>query len=133
MPGSYPESPPESPPQSPPGSPKPGPKADADASQPPLSQKALMEKRCREISIHEAPRNDYRGSLYAFVDTICTNDPKNDPDHYKSTSGKDRHKPKEQSSTINLDRCLGWDKKNGGFIKEIEYVHLSGIAITLVY
>ncbi|KAE8136482.1 hypothetical protein BDV38DRAFT_249600 [Aspergillus pseudotamarii] len=79
-----------------------------------------MEKRCREISIHEAPRDDYRGSSYAFVDTICTNDPKNDPNHYKDASGKDRHKPKERSSTVNLDGCLGWDKNNGGFIKEID-------------
>lgn len=137
MPGSYPESPPQSrpqsPPQSPPSSPKPGPKADTDKPQPALSLKAELEKRCREISIHEAPRDDYRGSMYAFVDTICDDDPKNYPKHYQNADHRDPHKPKELKSTVNLDRCLGWDKKNGGFIKEIEYVHLSGIAVILVY
>ncbi|KAJ1716742.1 hypothetical protein NYO67_1111 [Aspergillus flavus] len=124
MPGSYPESPPQSrpqsPPQSPPSSPKPGPKADTDKPQPALSLKAELEKRCREISIHEAPRDDYRGSMYAFVDTICDDDPKNYPKHYQNADHRDPHKPKELKSTVNLDRCLGWDKKNGGFIKEIE-------------
>ncbi|GAB1194250.1 hypothetical protein APSETT444_003494 [Aspergillus pseudonomiae] len=106
MPGSYPESPP--------GSPKTGPKADVDKSQPPLSRKALLEKRCREIRVRELSRYDDAGSVYVYLDVICTDDPKNDPDHSKDSSGKNQDEPKEQSSSVNLDWFLGWDKLKGG-------------------
>ncbi|KNG84882.1 hypothetical protein ANOM_006872 [Aspergillus nomiae NRRL 13137] len=106
MPGSYPESPP--------GSPKTGPKADVDRSQPLLSRKALLEKRCREIRVRELSRYDDAGSVYVYLDVICTDDPKNDPDHSKDSSGKNQDEPKEQSSSVNLDWFLGWDKSKGG-------------------
>ncbi|OGM50801.1 hypothetical protein ABOM_000671 [Aspergillus bombycis] len=124
MPGSYPESPP--------GSPKPGHKADVDKSQPPLSRKALLEKRCRKISARDLPRYDDAGSVYVYLDVICTNDPKNDPDHNKGALWRSRDKPIEQISSVNLDWFLGWDKTKGGPLTGNEYVHFLGSVLEIL-